>query len=114
MREIRVDPDDEHHVDVRRVIELASAELAHADDGEIVGTRQPDRSVEDVGRHRGEGSGDLVERCDAQQVAGGDAQELVPLPTHELLDRLGADCGAGVEILEHRSRLWVAVEQPSQ
>ena len=92
----------EHHIDVARVVELVAPELAHADDGEssFVGVRlvrgadvirrERARRLENLATERGEIAPHRFERVEADEVAGGDAQELEVPPGHE---RLGGVIG---------------------
>src|SRR5690606_23273482 len=65
---------DEHQVDVAGVVELAAAELPHADDGQPGGADQPHRPVEHGGGDVGQRRGRLLEAAPAQQVDGHDPQ----------------------------------------
>ena len=75
---------DEHHVDVAGVVELAAAELAHADHGELGGSPsdvdEPVGRAEHVGGQRRQGGDGLGQRVEVEQVTGGDAQLLEALP----------------------------------
>ena len=91
---LRLPVADEEDVDVAGVVELAAAELAHADHGQVVGRGQADRPREDVGAQAGQGRGDGVDGVLAGQVAGGDAEQLPVLPCQQVRTVAGALGGA--------------------
>ena len=81
---------DEDDVDVGDVVELATAGLAHADDGEAAGLplvtqlvdRDPDRALERRAGEVGQGAPDLGQELHGvlgRRVAGGDAEQLAPV-----------------------------------
>ena len=77
---------DEEHVDVARVVELTPAELSHPDHRERERVGMPrlpgdgERGLEAHLRERGQLPPHRREVGGAEQVAGGDAQELASLP----------------------------------
>ena len=80
---------DEHHVDVARVVELATAELAHADDGHRhVGLGDLERDAEARLREGGELETGRAQVGHAEQVARRDAHERTPLAAPELGRRI--------------------------
>ena len=83
---VDIGPAHQHDVDVRRVVELAAPELSHADDGQPGGRGQFHGRVEHVRRHVGECARHHLEGIEADEIPGGDAKELVTLPTHEPVD----------------------------
>ena len=86
---------DEEHVDVTHVVELVTATLAHADDGDPAGNRplghpgagNRECGLERGGREIGELGGHVVDRHLTAQVAGGEAEQM-PLVRHP--QRVGA------------------------
>ena len=74
----------EQHVDVAGVVQLASAELAHADDRESdVGIDDGERGFEADLREGGELPADAGHVGRAEEVAHRDAQQLASLPATE-------------------------------
>ena len=108
---------DEHDVDVARVVELAAAELAHADDGQPLGAREADRAGQHGGRHVGEVARRPLEVGVPEEVAGGDPQVGEPLGPDELVavaggshPRAGRD-RRGVEVGQDVERGGIGLEQ---
>ena len=119
---------EQDEVDVARVVELAGAELAHAQhregrrlgiaaDGElsVAGELQQDRIGEGAEAARGEGAeraGDLVERPDPGDVGDGDSErhaalELAQAGRHRVGRRARARVGAhGVELALRDPSRW--------
>ena len=93
----------EEHVDVRRVVQLDAAELAHPDDGERdLRFRQLERRSEAGLREPRELAPDGGEIRDPQEVARGDPEVLAPLPPAQLV--FIADRRGGERCLEPRER----------
>jgi len=88
----------EQHVDVAGVVQLLAAELPHADYRQPHCLAQAARRVEHVVGHGGQGPPDGAQVVEAQQVAGGDAQELEALPPAQELPVALLQRGATVEV----------------
>ena len=83
---------DEHDVDVAGVVQLAAAELAHADDRQARARRrsvQAEPARRPAMRRRGRRRGGL-ERVEPDEVARRDARGLEPLPADQLVGVVGA------------------------
>ncbi len=74
---------DEEHVDVARVVELVAAELAHADDRQVLGPGQAHGRGQDVVAEAGQRGGGDRQRVAAGEVPGSDAQQFPVLPDQE-------------------------------
>ena len=75
---------DEEHVDVARVVELTPAELSHPDHRErVLALGDGERGLQAHLRERGKLTPDRGEVGGTEQVAGGDAEQLPPLPPTE-------------------------------
>ncbi len=79
---------DEHDIDVRRVVELPSADFAHADDGEPLHVFE--RSLETCRGDRGQPRPNLDDIADTGKVAESDLQGLSSLESPQPVEaRLG-------------------------
>ena len=94
---------DEEHVDVARVVELTPAELSHPDQRKRAGApRDRERGLQAHLRERGQLAPDGGQVGDAEQVAGGDAEQLEPLPPTEAAFVSGFDRAPRVAVAVDR------------
>ena len=108
---------DEHHVDVAGVVELAAAELAHADDGQAVRRwrrRQGDGVLHHVGGEGGDGLDGAAELVPPEQVACRDAQVLELLPAGQRVGAVAVDDRAVGQIGEHVEGAGIHLHLPRQ
>jgi hypothetical protein len=108
-----------HDVDVAGVVQLRRSELAHADHRQpIVGPEVlADEAMgprQHVDGHRRQAAGRALQGVRPREVAGGEAEELAPLPRHEVLDRRHRDRRPRRAVVQHGERPSVGPEEPPE
>ena len=107
---------DQDDVDVAGVVQLITAELAHAHDNKSpvtveVGQHHGMSVCEDIASHRADRRGRSRQRHGAGEVERGYSEQLTPLPLHDLIPIRG---GPGLRVREHVEGSRVLLEQTSQ